>query len=55
MKMCLVTPNGLAYDVDCINWSDWFVLWYFQICTGLTWLAEPVKPKKMVVSKIHQL
>ena len=36
MKMCLVTPNGLAYDVDCINWSDWFVLWYFQICTGLT-------------------
>jgi len=54
MKMCLVTPNGLAYDVDCINWSDWFVLWYFQICTGLTWLAEPVKPKKMVVSKIHQ-
>ena len=36
IKMCLVTPNGLAYDVDCINWSDWFVLWYFQICTGLT-------------------
>ena len=36
MKMCLVTPNGLAYDVDCINWSDWFVLWHFQIYTGLT-------------------
>ena len=36
MKMCLVTPNGLDYDVDCINWSDWFVLWHFQIYTGLT-------------------
>jgi hypothetical protein len=36
MKMCLVTPNGMANDIDCINWSDWFVLWHFQICTGLT-------------------